>query len=194
MEYSIFKSENFTTKSWSGGKTTELFIFPLTADYQKRNFQFRLSKSTVETDKSDFTILPGVSRKLMVLSGEINISHERHHSRLLKKFDIDEFEGDWKTTSAGRCTDFNLMTTGKITGKLISIIIREKRSVNYEIRNKCDWLFIYVHSGKVSIEINKRIEAASKGDLHALNKLEIVSLKIKSIEHAELVCSEINYY
>jgi uncharacterized protein len=193
MEYRIITSENFTIKNWSGGTTTELFIFPATADYQQRNFQFRLSKSTIETDKSDFTTLPGFSRKLMVLSGEISISHERHHSRILKKFETDEFEGDWKTSSVGKCTDFNLMTTGEITGDLTSIIIGEKQRVDYKIRNNCDWLFMYIHSGKISIEINMGISTARKGDLFALYKPSMVSLEIKGLEYTELVCSEIYF-
>ena len=69
MEYSIITTDNFKTSGWSGGTTTELFIFPPTADYQQRNFQFRLSTATVEADRSDFTLLNGISRKLMVLSG-----------------------------------------------------------------------------------------------------------------------------
>jgi len=110
MGYSIITSHYLQPVSWSGGTTTELFIFPLTSDYHKRNFQFRLSTATVEKDKSDFTRLIGISRKLMVLDGKITLNHKDHYSRQINKFDVDEFEGDWKTSSIGKCTDFNLMT------------------------------------------------------------------------------------
>lgn len=145
MEYKIIASDNFKPVNWSGGTTTELFIFPLKAGYHQRNFQFRLSKSTVETDKSDFTSLPGVSRKLMVLSGKITLCHEGHHSRQLNKFEVDEFEGDWKTSSVGKCTDFNLMTAGKTTGDLQALVIKKKQFINYEIKKTVSgFLFIYI--------------------------------------------------
>jgi len=191
MEYKIIASDNFKPVNWSGGTTTELFIFPLTADYRLRNFQFRLSKSTVETDKSDFTLLPGVSRKLMVLSGKITLCHEEHHSRQLNKFEVDEFEGDWKTSSIGKCTDFNLMTAGKTSGELQAVVIKKKQYVNYEIKKNCDWLFIYIYSGKVSIDIKNKITIISKNDLLVLNKLSIEKLEINGIEHSELVFSVI---
>lgn len=192
MEYKIIASDNFKPVNWSGGTTTELFIFPLTADYRLRNFQFRLSKSTVETDKSDFTSLPGVSRKLMVLSGKITLCHEEHHSRQLNKFEVDEFEGDWKTSSIGKCSDFNLMTVGQTTGDLQAHVIKEKQFMDYEIKKNCEWLFIYVHSGKVSIDINNEITIISKNDLLVLNNLTIKNLEINGIEYSELVFSVIS--
>lgn len=192
MEYKIIASDNFKPVNWSGGTTTELFIFPLKAGYHQRNFQFRLSKSTVETDKSDFTSLPGVSRKLMVLSGKITLCHEGHHSRQLNKFEVDEFEGDCKTSSVGKCTDFNLMTAGKTTGDLQALVIKKKQFINYEIKKNCEWLFIYIYSGIVSIDINNEMTTVSKNDLLVLNKLTIKNLEINGIEYSELVFSVIS--
>jgi len=193
MEYRIITAENFSPVSWSGGTTTELFIFPLTSVYQQRNFEFRLSKATVETDKSDFTVLPGISRKLMILSGKITISHEGHYSRQLDKFEVDEFEGSWKTSSIGKCTDFNLMTTGNITGKLHGLIIKDKQNVSHEIKKNCDWLFIYMNSGKVRLEINNKIANVGKDELLVLNKPTLSVLEIKGMEYSELVFAEIYY-
>ena len=192
MAYKIITSEYFQPAGWSGGTTTELFIFPLSADYQLRNFQFRLSTSTVETDKSDFTSLYGISRKLMVLAGKMTLRHEDHYSRRLNKFDVDEFEGDWKTSSTGKCTDFNLMTTGKITGKLTAIVIQKEQYVNLNIKENCDWFIIYIYTGKVRIDINNKITTINTGDLLILSKLTTRSFVIKGIENSELVFSEIS--
>ena len=192
MAYKIITSEYFQPAGWSGGTTTELFIFPLSADYQLRNFQFRLSTSTVETDKSDFTPLYGISRKLMVLAGKMTLRHEDHYSRRLNKFDVDEFEGDWKTSSTGKCTDFNLMTTGKITGELTAIVIQKEQYVNLNIKENCDWFIIYIYTGKVRIDINSKITTINTGDLLILNKLTTRSFVIKGIENSELVFSEIS--
>ena len=191
MEYQIIASENFQPKRWSGGTTTELFIFPPTADYEKRNFQFRLSTAKVETEKSDFTSLPGISRKLMILFGKIAINHEGHYSRQLDKYDLDEFEGDWKTSSVGKCTDFNLMMTGKTSGELSAMAIKEKQHISYNIKENCDWLFMYLYSGKVSIEINHKTAILNKGDLLVVNNPPIINPEVLGIVNSDLVFSEI---
>jgi uncharacterized protein len=193
MGFQIITSDKFKPVSWSGGTTTELFIFPPTAAYKKQDFQFRLSKATVETEMSDFSVLPGISRKLMVLEGKITVSHEGHYSRQLDKFEVDEFEGDWKTSSIGKCTDFNLMTTGNITGKLDAKVVREKQKVSYKLKKDSDWLFIYLYSGKVSVEINKKIAAIGKDELMVFNNPIISPIEINGIDYSELVFVEITY-
>ncbi len=191
MEYTIITSAHFQSLRWSGGTTTELYIFPLTADYKERNFKFRLSTATVETDKSDFTLLNGISRKLMVLAGEITISHEGHYTKQLNKFDVDYFDGGWKTSSIGKCTDFNLMTAGKTTGDLTAIFIEKEQHLNWKIKENYDWLFIYPYSGKIRIEINRKITAINKGDLLVLRNPATRSLEITGNEYSELVFTEI---
>jgi uncharacterized protein len=191
MEYNIITSEYFKPTRWSGGTSTELFIHPHTAEYLQRNFQFRLSTATVETDESDFTKLEGISRKLMVLEGKITLTHKDHYSRQLNKFDLDEFEGDWETSSIGKCTDFNLMTSGKTTGDLSVIVIEKDQFVNRSIKKICDWFLIYIHSGKVRIDLDNRIRTVNKGDLLILNNITTRDFKINSIEKSELVFSEI---
>jgi len=192
MESKIITSEHFKPSPWSGGTTLELFIHPPGADYQQRNFQFRLSTATVETEKSDFTLLPGISRKLMVLEGSISLSHEDRYSRQLEKFDIDSFEGDWKTSSLGKCTDFNLMTSGQTAGELSAIFLENEQNLRHKIKKSCDWFIIYLFSGKLRIDINNMIANLNKGDLLILNKTGARNFEIKSLENSELVISEIN--
>ncbi len=128
----------------------------------------------------------------MVLAGKMTLRHEDHYSRRLNKFDVDEFEGDWKTSSTGKCTDFNLMTTGKITGELTAIVIQKEQYVNLNIKENCDWFIIYIYTGKVRIDINNKITTINTGDLLLLNKLTTRSFGIKGIENSELVFSEIS--
>jgi environmental stress-induced protein Ves len=191
MGYTILTSEHFKTVRWPGGTSTELFIFPLAAEYGLRNFQFRLSTATVEADKSDFTRLTGFYRKIVVLSGNIILSHENHYSRKLNKFDVDEFEGDWKTSSVGKCTDFNLMTAGKIAGVINAAYIEKEQTVNFDIKEDHDWFFIYVSSGKIRIKINNKMGTINKGSLLVLDKPSAGNVEIKGIENSELVLSEI---
>ena len=48
---------------WSGGSTTELFIWPEGADYGKREFTLRVSSARVDLEESDFTPLQGAWRE-----------------------------------------------------------------------------------------------------------------------------------
>ena len=191
MKYSIIASENFQPVRWSGGTTTELFIYPPTADYKERNFQFRLSTATVETEKSDFTRLSGISRKLRVLEGEVTLIHDDHDSRQLNKFDADEFEGDCETSSIGKCIDFNLMTTGETKGEITGIVVENEKHFDCNIKENCDWVFIYIFSGKISIDLKDDIITKVKGDLLILNKPTTGNLEIKGLEDCELVFSEV---
>ena len=141
--------ENFDSIDWGGGKSTELFIFPETGSYQSRDFSFRLSTATVEIEESVFTPLAGVQRKLMVLDGEMHLSHENQHETLLGKFDVDEFDGGWITKSKGCCTDFNLMLKGGAKGSLKGLTLKDKEKLDGEFFG--NHFFVWVFSGEVQI-------------------------------------------
>ena len=44
------KAEDFVTSKWSGGSTTELYIYPPQAVYREGNFKCRISSATVEVE------------------------------------------------------------------------------------------------------------------------------------------------
>lgn len=108
----IIRSEENKTTLWSGGKTNEIFIYPENANFSSGDFQMRISTATVETEKSNFTTLPGVKRILTVLEGSLKLIHEGHHTVDLKPYEQDSFLGDWNTSSEGKVVDFNVMTKG----------------------------------------------------------------------------------
>lgn len=125
MSYNIevIKESQHKTSEWSGGTTTELYIYPKDSLYGQRNFKWRLSSAKVKTEKSTFTLLQGIFRHIMVIEGELLLEHENHHNSSLKVFEQDSFSGDWTTTSFGKVTDFNLMLTQGYTGTLDSIFL-----------------------------------------------------------------------
>lgn len=186
----IVPGSTFRPMQWAGGSTTELFIFPENSNYQNRDFTFRLSTATVEVETSEFTPLQGVSRKLMVLNGEIKLSHENHHTTHLKKFDVDEFSGQWKTSCIGKCTDFNLMTSGKIRGQLRSIVVTEGHYI-FATVNKSDWSFLYLYRGEVEAFLNQRNHLLLQGDLLVIEKSIGAELLIMGNQYSELVMVEV---
>jgi uncharacterized protein len=191
MSFKIITSENFRTTNWSGGTTTELFIFPPKADFQQRNFDFRLSTAIVNIEKTNFTTLPEISRKLMVLDGEIILKHENHHVKQLHKFDTDQFEGDWKTSCEGICNDFNLMTRGNTSGELSALTIGGKKTVDYVIEDKVDQFFIYVYKGSVDVNLNNEYLTLYQGDLLEISVLTSSILQLNSDTKSELVMIKI---
>lgn len=112
MDYKIYTSDDFLTTQWSGGETTELFIYPNGADFKSREFDFRLSIATINIEESDFTPLPDIDRTLLLLEGELELIHKGHHSCKLAPLMQDSFKGDWQTKCIGTGKDFNLMTKG----------------------------------------------------------------------------------
>ena len=190
MKTTLLKSDQFQRNVWSGGTTVELFVFPPEASYARRDFRFRLSSATVESESSEFTSLPGISRKLRLLSGSLTVHHEGHHSKTLKKFEVDQFEGDWKTSSIGQCTDFNLMTSGKSRGNMTGMELQKGKSHLISPEPESDWQFVYVISGNLEVLLPDGIVALSTGDFLVNPQPEV--MEIKATEKSELVLVFVN--
>ncbi|MGK0467288.1 HutD/Ves family protein [Clostridium sp.] len=127
MSYNIeiVRKQQCETSEWSGGTTTELYIYPKGSVYSKRDFDWRISSARVEVEQSTFTPLQGVSRIIMIIEGELHLYHEGHHKTKLKAYEQDSFNGDWITTSYGKVTDFNLMLAKGYKGRLEYISLNE---------------------------------------------------------------------
>ena len=119
--------KDYKVGHWSGGSTTELFIWPEGADYATREFTFRVSSACVEIEESDFTPLPGVTRFITPLTGGFVLSHP--DGKAVTMAPLDEpyrFSGEMPTHCVGKAADFNLMLKG-VDGSMA--ICRNKWSV-----------------------------------------------------------------
>ncbi len=146
----IIRKADLQTSNWSGGTTSELFIFPTTSNYKELNFDFRLSRATIEIEESVFTPLPNVKRQLMLLDGELELIHGEHHTKKLKPLQFDVFSGDWHTKSIGKATDFNLMTIGNTDGTFSVIKAKNKEFHSYKINH--DFTVFYIAEGTLEFE------------------------------------------
>ncbi|PWH86183.1 HutD/Ves family protein [Brumimicrobium oceani] len=191
MKTHILTPQNFQTSQWSGGTTTQLYISPEGATLANRDFKLRISIAKVETSESSFTSLPGVNRKLMILEGEITITHEGHYSKHLKPFDVDTFKGDWKTNSKGTCTDFNVMTTGEQQNEMYYLAMGA--AMNYKLKPKstCKDLFIYATSGNCTLRMLGENHFFHKGDLMVIEDFTIPSISISSPKAFGIVVLEV---
>lgn len=105
---------DYEKQKWTGGNTTELYLYPEDGDYESRDFIFRISVAQVEEKDSKFTILAGIDRKFMLLDGELALSENGRTYQELDKFVEHDFYGEWETRSFGKCTCINLMLQGAV--------------------------------------------------------------------------------
>jgi len=198
----ILRKENYKTINWSGGRTTELLIFPPEASYSERNFKWRLSSATIEAEKSIFTSLPGISRIIMVLKGELLLEHEGHHRTKLKTFQQDSFSGDWITNSCGKVTDFNLMMAEGCRGELVVISVDAGKSLELKIENKeSNYLteVFYLAEGEIKVVNEEGIsQKLLEGDSIYINtapleKDMLMKLCSNSNKEVKLIKSTIKY-
>ncbi|MBU5257049.1 HutD family protein [Tissierella praeacuta] len=155
----LIKQNDYITTEWSGGKTTQLFIYPEDSNYDARNFKFRLSSATVELGESEFTKLEGIHRFITPLNGELKLTHNHKDYINLKPFEIYEFDGGINTTSYGIVKDFNLMLGNGVKGELESIYIDREYSLIKENQSNFNeiFYFIYAYNNIVYISFNKEI-------------------------------------
>lgn len=133
LSYSIelIKKEEQKTSIWSGGTTTELFIYPKGSEYKKLDFGWRLSSAKVIDEESTFSHLPNIWRHIMTLDGNLKLIHKNHHSIDLSPFEVDSFSGNWTTQSYGKVTDFNLMLANDYTGNIDTLYL--KKDIEFSI-------------------------------------------------------------
>ncbi len=195
MFYEIIRKKDHKTSEWSGGTTTQLLIYPREAVYSERNFKWRLSSAKVQIEESTFTHLPGISRIIMIIEGELRLKHEEHHSTVLKKFQQDSFNGEWNTKSYGKVTDFNLMMAEGCKGKVQTIIINKEEckevlldNLQSENYSEIEEVF-YCVNGEVEVYENKgKSFKLSEGDLLSVTKTQEETqkmLKFSSIGEKE---------
>lgn len=149
----LLTNDDYLTSVWSGGKTTQFYIYPEDAIYKELNFKFRISSATVELDKSEFTRLDGVHRFITPLDKELKLTHNHKDFVELRPFDVYEFEGGIDTTSFGTARDFNLMLANGAKGKLENIFVEKNYKLGRSLNNN-QFIFLFNYESKVEIVIN----------------------------------------
>lgn len=172
----VFKitSDMIKTSNWAGGTTTELFIWPMDAEYQKRNFDIRLSTATIDIESSNFTKLPGIHRILMVLEGKISLLFNGDKNIMLKPWESAEFEGEWTTTSKGTGKDVNLMIANSWKANMEHIAIKESPVTIEQVE---DMKIIYCTDGDAQMSFEKESKFLNRGSVLCIQK-ELVNEKI----------------
>lgn len=104
----MLSAKNYITTKWSGGTTTQLYIYPEDADYGERNFFWRVSTAHIDEETSVFTALPGIQRWILPITGDLDLDIAGEHIHLTP-LQTCCFDGGLPIRSSGRIQDFNLM-------------------------------------------------------------------------------------
>ncbi len=146
--FKIHRFQNTSTTNWSGGTTSQLFIFPKYSVFAERNFVFRISTATIDAEESTFTPLPNYNRLLAILEGNLEIIHQRKYSKKLQKFENDRFHGSWQTSSKGKARDFNVIFNDNYE---LKFSYREISEPTFS-QKKSDFLLLFILNESIKIE------------------------------------------
>ncbi|MDT2863916.1 HutD/Ves family protein [Vagococcus carniphilus] len=138
MKKQIISQASYKVSKWSGGETTEVFLYPPEGHYALDEFDYRVSTAKVELAESTFSSLPGYKRIIMSLDNPLELHHKGKESLRKEKlapYQTDYFSGDDETKSFGKCTDFNLIYSPKFGGEMKTKqsdeVIKLKKQVTY---------------------------------------------------------------
>ena len=111
MNIQIIPPESRRVTDWSGGKTTELFLYPSDGSYADRRFSIRISSATIDIPESRFTTLEGVTRYLTPLSEGFYLKRSGRW-QFLPHGSVLCFSGEEDILCRGSGRDLNLMLKG----------------------------------------------------------------------------------
>lgn len=196
MQYRIYRFENHLTSRWSGGKTTQLAIYPENCNYADQDFIWRISSATVDVPESDFTKLPDYKRILVILEGEMTLSYADGRQVNLKKFEQDAFDGGDSVKSFGKAKDFNLMYQKENEGN-VEILDLSDEVINIPLGGfeKYDNQFHCFYCIGERAEIAYHIEniALKKGDLLEIRSVSQKKIELKIKGHGKLIKADIYF-
>lgn len=155
--YKIISPQDFKVSQWSGGLTTEMYIYPTSSTYKDKNFIFRISSATVDLEHTTFTHLPNIYRYICTLKGCLGLRHNNVDKVItLNPFQIHHFHGDCPTESFGKVIDFNLMYHESCVAELNNMNINHSpKAISYPstFTNNFKMLITTFYSPEETIEI-----------------------------------------
>lgn len=113
----VTRLEDIPPALWTGGKTWQLKIIPENSSLAERDFDYRLSTASIETEHAIFTTYPGFERDLVLLTGPI-ILRIFGRSQAVQPGKVFHFYGSDRVESEGRTQDLNLIKRAGLPGKL----------------------------------------------------------------------------
>ncbi|MGB4587854.1 MAG: HutD family protein [Clostridiaceae bacterium] len=130
----IIRNKEYKNTSWTGGTTTEIYLYPEDGNYMRKQFDYRISTATIEIEESLFTELPGIERVIVPLEKRMVLLHGEEKV-LLSPYEPYRFSGGKRTISRGVNRDFNLMMNHGKRGDIEILMIYPETSIMEEGKN-----------------------------------------------------------
>jgi environmental stress-induced protein Ves len=212
MQSRVITKDNAVFSSWGGGIGRQYFIYPPESSYAQKNFSVRISVAETSTDAAvPYTVLPHITRYLVMLEGNAVLSHAAKHKGaalggekevLLAELEtVHVFDGGLETSSKGKVKDFNLMLGPGAKGNLSIHDGNEIDAASYLIsddvqtvftrtqfeRSGRSWLGLFCARGSAGITENET--ASPSGQTYTLHNDDLYLCEKTSCEmlsHEEL--------
>ena len=118
FHYERRKSSHYKTVKWDGGYTWEMYIYPEDAIDENLDFDFRAALTMRLTESGVYRKFPGYKRQVMLLDGDLHVTHRDHHDIILGQYEQDVSMGDWASEYVGKGTELSLLTRDQCAGEL----------------------------------------------------------------------------
>lgn len=129
MTPQIIKKNQLTPAKWDGGLTYEYLIFPPTAVYGQRNFDFRISSAAIEKTPSVFTRFDGYTRFLVMLDNELQLTRNEISEHYAQN-EVFRFNSHDAITSFSLGNDFNLMLANSSNNHKVAVSVIDNTNNN----------------------------------------------------------------
>ncbi len=174
----ILKETDFKTTAWSGGDTTQIYIYPETAQYADQDFLYRISTATVLSETSRFTRLENYDRILTVLEGSMELEREKQLPLIpLKPLKPFLFGGEVPIISHGQCKDFNLMFQKSAQGQ-VRILPMEEGEAEFVLEPENHYV-LYLIKGRSNVTFGGKECFLCDGEALVLNQIRETGCKLK---------------
>lgn len=114
----VLSQKEYAVSYWSGGKTSQVLIWPPKSEFKKHNFLWRISLATMEVEDSPFTKFDGFHRILHLLDGESRLTFTDGRAYVLHPGDEVCFYGTDEIKSSGKAGDLNLIMADGVWGEM----------------------------------------------------------------------------
>lgn len=157
------RPDQYRAKPWKNhrGMTTEIAIFPESADHHTDPFLWRLSAAQISSSSS-FSLFPGYDRTIVLLdAGEMELNHDFAEKPVpIRRLDPYSFKGEWSTMceiGSEAATDFNLMVRrGKAKGELE---VRSLQGAPALEPGKSLWTVLFCAEGRAEASLGETVQA-----------------------------------
>lgn len=191
---------NYVISSWSGGLTKQIAIAPPCAMYADRDFLWRVSSASGESEVSDFTVLPDYHRWITPLTGRMELSHGGGERIVLTPYEVYQFDGAAATRSQGRYTDFNLMLRkGRTDGLMYSLHLSAGSACDIEFKSGVErWfsdsvLLVFCGRGMAVVALESEKAAVSACETVLLERAAGSSIRAEAVMDSDFIIVEIQF-